>query len=306
MILPPFLRPGDTVGVVSPASWFPYDELADGLRILREDWQLNVIEGESVQAVDGPFAGSDNLRRADLQRFFDDPSVRAIITTRGGYGCYRIADGLDLAGIKKHPKWLVGFSDITVLLSLLQRENIVSLHGLMARNFGGSDRIESLESLRKWLFGEPPAHYTVSNHPLNRMGRATGPLIGGNLTLLINSIDTPTDLSFAGKILFIEEIDETLFSLDRMMMQLRRSGRLAELAGLVVGQFTDMRISTSLPFGKDAFEIIADTVAPYNYPVLFDFPAGHVPYNLALPIGHTVELVVQPANGRINFKYKQT
>lgn len=301
MTLPPFLSPGDTVGVVAPASWFPYEELADGLRILREDWQLNVIEGDSLHAIDGPFAGSDDLRRADLQRLFDDPSVRAIFAARGGYGCYRIADNLDLSGLQSNPKWLVGFSDVTVLLSLLCNHGLVSLHGLMPRQFGDPDREESLASVRQWLFGQAPTHYDTPAHPLNRFGQATGPLVGGNLTLLINSIGTPTDLDFAGKILFIEDIDETLFSLDRMMTQLRRSGRLAKLAGLVVGQFTDMRSNVSLPFGKDANQIIADAVSAYAYPVLFDFPAGHVAYNIALPIGKTVQLVIDAEQATFNF-----
>ena len=300
MLFPPFLRPGDTVGVVSPASWFPYDELTEGLRILRDDWQLNVIEGESLHAVEGPFAGSDDLRRADLQRLFDDPGVRAVFAARGGYGCYRIADGLNLSGLQAHPKWLVGFSDVTVLLSLFYNNGIVSLHGLMPRQFGQPNRVESQESLRQWLFGEHPAQYVVPAHPLNRPGRAMGPLVGGNLTLLANSLGTPTDVHFSGTILFIEDIDETLFSLDRMMTQLRRSGRLAKLAGLVVGQFTDMRVNLSLPFEKDAFEIIAEAVADYAYPVLFNFPAGHVDYNLALPIGNRIEVVVA-SEGRMLF-----
>jgi len=303
VIFPPFLRPGDTVGIVSPASWFPYTELADGLHILRDVWQLNIIEGHSLHAVDGPFAGSDDLRRADIQHFFDDSNVRAVFAARGGYGCYRIADGLDLSGLQANPKWLVGFSDITVLLSLLYSQGLVSLHGLMPRQFGDPDRGESLESLRQWLFGEIPPCYVVQSHPLNRLGQAVGPLVGGNLTMLINSLGTPTDLDFSGTILFIEDVDETLFSLDRMLTQLRRAGRLANLAGLVVGQFTDMRANLSLPFGKNPYEIIADAVSGYGYPVLFDFPAGHVHYNLALPIGSVVELAVQPETGRINFRY---
>ncbi len=301
MQFPPFLRPGDTVGVVAPASWFPYEELAEGLRILRDDWQLNLIEGDSLHAISGPFAGSDDLRRADLQRLFDNPNVRAVVEARGGYGCYRIADGLDLRGLQAVPKWLVGFSDITVLLSLLFNHNISSLHGLMPRQFGAPDRIESLESLRQWLFGEAPMQYTIPAHALNRPGQASGPLVGGNLTMLVNSLGTPTDLSLAGTVLFIEDIDETLFSLDRMMMQLRRAGRLSQLAGLVVGQFTDMRVNLSLPFGKDAFEIIAEKVADYDYPVLFNFPAGHVDYNLTLPIGRTVTLEVSDTQNRLAF-----
>lgn len=301
-MLPPFLRPGDTVGVVAPASWFPYEELAEGLHILRHVWKLNVVEGRSLHTTDGPFAGSDDLRRTDLQNLFDDPTVRAVFAARGGYGCYRIADDLNLTGLRKNPKWLVGFSDITVLLSLFQRNDIISLHGLMPRQFGDPDRAESLESLRQWLFGQCPLNYTIPAHSLNRLGQAVGPLVGGNLTMLINSIDTPTDIDFRGKILFIEEVDETLFSLDRMMTQLRRAGRLSTLAGLVVGQFTDMRPNLSLPFGKDSYEIIADAVLDYSFPVLFDFPVGHVTYNLALPVGKIVELVVQKKTGRIGFQ----
>jgi muramoyltetrapeptide carboxypeptidase len=302
MIQPPFLCPGDTVALVSPASWFPRHELDEGLRILRDDWQLKVLEGDSLLAVDGPFAGSDDLRRADVQRFFDDPAVRAVFATRGGYGCYRIADGLDLTGLRTHPKWLVGFSDVTVLLSLLYTNEVQSLHGLMPRQFGSPNRAESLESVRQWLFGEMPAQYDVPAHPLNRVGQTTGPLVGGNLTLLVNSLGTPTDVDFTGTILFIEDINETLFSLDRMMTQLRRTGWLSTLAGLVVGQFTDMQINTSLSFGKDAFGIIADAVSGYDYPVLFNFPAGHVDYNLALPIGRTVTLSVSSSAGTMNFR----
>ncbi|WP_338874802.1 LD-carboxypeptidase [Spirosoma sp. SC4-14] len=301
MISPPFLRPGDTVGVVAPASWFPYDEVAEGLRILREEWQLNVIEGDSLRAVDGPFAGSDDLRRNDLQRLFDDPAVKAVFAARGGYGCYRIVDQLDLTQLKQQPKWLIGFSDVTVLLSQFYKHGVESLHGLMPRQYGHPNRTESLESVRRWLFGESPDYYVVSPHRQNRYGRATGPLVGGNLTMLVNSLSTPTDLDLSGAVLFIEDIDETLFSIDRMMTQLRRAGRLAELAGLVVGQFTDIRGSSSLPFGKDALEIIAEAIAGYTYPVLFDFPAGHVDYNLALPIGRTVRLEIDDVAGRIIF-----
>lgn len=301
MIFPPSLQAGDTIGIVAPASRFPYNELADGLRILRDEWQLNVLEGQSLHAMDGPFAGSDDLRRADIQRFFDDPTVRAVFTARGGYGCYRITDDLDLMGLRANPKWVVGFSDVTVLLSLLEKQGLVSLHGLMPRQFGDPDRADSLESVRQWLFGEWPALYATSAHPLNRTGQAAGSLVGGNLTMLINSIGTPTDVDFTGKVLFIEDVDETLFSLDRMMTQLRRSGRLTSLAGLVVGQFTDMRNNQSLPFGKDTYEIITDAVSSYDFPVLFDFPAGHVAYNLALPIGSSVTLTVKPEAGQLYF-----
>lgn len=301
LLQPPFLRPGDTVGVVAPASRFSYDELTTGLRILRDDWQLRVIEGESLRAADGPFAGSDDLRRADLQRMFDNPTVRAVFAARGGYGCYRIVDDLDLTGLHRSPKWLVGFSDITVLLSRLYKQGIQSLHGIMPRQFGNEGMGESIDSLRQWLFGNGPNEYTVPTHPLNRHGLASGRLVGGNLTMLCNSVGTPTDVEPEGAILFIEDIDETLFSLDRMMQQLRRSGRLARLAGLVVGQFTDMRINASLPFDQDAFAIIADALSDVSYPVLFNFPAGHVDVNLALPIGRAVTLDVTTDLARLTF-----
>ncbi|OIN59306.1 S66 peptidase family protein [Arsenicibacter rosenii] len=297
MITPPFLAPGDTVGIVAPASRFPYQELQEGLRLLRQDWQLNVIEGESVQAADGPFAGSDTLRRDDLQRMLDNPEIKAVFAARGGYGCYRIVDQLNLTAFRQSPKWLVGFSDVTVLHSWLTRHGVVSLHGIMPKQFGNEGVEGALASLKQWLFGKLPAHYAIPSHPLERQGLAEGQLIGGNLTLLINSLDTPTDLDYRNKILFIEDIDETLFSLDRMMCQLKRSGRLAELAGLVAGQFTDMQLSLSLPFEKEANQIIADAVAGYEYPVCYDFPAGHVAHNLTLPLGRTVRLQVDANAG---------
>lgn len=300
-MIPPFLKPGDTVGVVAPASHFAYSDLVPGLAILRDQWHLNVIEGESLQAINGPFAGSDELRSRDIQQLFDDPNVRAVLAARGGYGCYRIADSLDLTGLIQHPKWLVGFSDITVLLNLLVRNEVACLHGIMPRGFAKDPRGESVENLRQWLFGELPAPYHILPHDLNRSGEAMGTMVGGNMTLLINSIDTPTDLDYRGKILFIEEIDETLFSLDRMMHHLKRSGRLASLSGLVVGQFTDMITSLSLPFGKSPYEIIADAVADYDFPVCFGLPSGHDTPNWTIPMGVPARLVVNEQGVVLSF-----
>jgi muramoyltetrapeptide carboxypeptidase len=298
---PPFLKPGDTVGVVAPASHFAYSELQPGLVILRDQWKLNVLEGASIQAVDGPFAGSDELRRSDLQTMLDNPDVRAIFAARGGYGCYRIADQLDLTGVLANPKWLVGFSDVTVLLNLFVQNELVCLHGIMPRGFAKDSTGESVENLRKWLFGEAIAPYLVPAHDLNRPGVATAPIIGGNMTLLINSIGTPTDLDYTSKILFLEEIDETLFSLDRMIHHLKRSGRLAGLAGLVVGQFTDMVTSLSIPYGKSPYEIIAEAVAGYDFPICFGLPTGHDTPNWTLPMGMTIQLEVGEAGASVRF-----
>ncbi len=283
------------------ASRLDYETLEPAFHILRNQWQLEVVEGESLRSSYFQFAGDDALRTRDLQQMLDDPGIRAIFSARGGYGSYRILDRLDFTQFLKNPKWIIGFSDITVVHCHLQRMGIQSLHAIMPKLFGGEGVTDSIETLRQCLFGESPAPYTSPAHLLNRPGTATGPLVGGNLTMLMHILGTPSDIDLTGKLLFIEDIDETLFSTDRMMIQLRRSGRLANLAGLLVGQFTDMRINESSPFGKTANEIIAEQVAGYNYPVCFDFPVGHVARNLAMPIGKTAALVVNEEGGRLQF-----
>ena len=283
------------------ASRLDYETLEPAFRILREEWQLDVVEGESLQSSYFQFAGDDTLRARDLQEMLDDPDIRAVFSARGGYGSYRILDQLDFTQFLKNPKWIVGFSDITVIHCHLHRLGVQSLHAIMPKLFGNEGVKESVETLRQCLFGDPVEPYTSPVHSLNRPGTATGQLIGGNLTLLMHILGTPSDIDFTGKILFIEDIDETLFSMDRMMIQLRRSGRLADLAGLLVGQFTEMRINESSPFGKTANEIIAEHVADYGFPVCFDFPVGHVSRNLAMPIGRFAQLDVNDAGGRLTF-----
>ncbi|WP_421829223.1 S66 peptidase family protein [Larkinella sp.] len=301
MIQPPFLEPGQRVGVLAMASRLDYETLEPAFHILRDQWQLEVVEGESLRSSYFQFAGDDALRTRDLQQMLDDPGIRAIFSARGGYGSYRILDRLDFTQFLKNPKWIIGFSDITVVHCHLHRMGIQSLHAIMPKLFGGEGVTDSIETLRQCLFGESPAPYTSPSHVLNRPGMATGPLVGGNLTLLMHILGTPSDINLTGKLLFIEDIDETLFSTDRMMIQLRRSGRLADLAGLLVGQFTDMRINDSSPFGKTANEIITEQVAGYHYPVCFDFPVGHVARNLAMPVGKTAELVVNEEGGQLRF-----
>ena len=290
MISPPSLRPGDTIGITAPASPCPYSDLMPALDLLRNQWHLNVIEGQTLHENFGAFAGPDNLRRTDLQAMLDNPNIRAIWCSRGGYGSYRIVDDLDFSGFLAHPKWLVGFSDITVLLNHTARLGVQSLHAVMPRQLRNPGYDQSVETLRQWLFGEMPTHYTAPPHPLNRPGSATGMLLGGNLTMITTLLGTKSDPDWQGAVLFIEDVDETLFSLDRMMTQLRRTGVLAQLNGLIVGQFSDMRDNLGMPFGQTAVEIIAYAVRDYSYPVCFDFPTGHVERNLALPVGRVVEL----------------
>ncbi|WP_460669730.1 S66 peptidase family protein [Larkinella ripae] len=301
MIRPPFLQAGQRVGLMAMASRLDYETLEPAFRILRDDWQLEVVEGESLQSSYYQFAGDDFVRGRDLQQMLNDPSIRAVFSARGGYGSYRILDQLDFTQFLDHPKWIVGFSDITVLHCHLHRLGVQSLHAIMPKLFGNEGIKESLQTLRQCLFGETVAPYTSPANALNRPGTATGPLVGGNLTLLTHTLATPSDIDLTGKLLFIEDIDETYYSTDRMMIQLRRSGRLRGLAGLIVGQFTEMRINESAPFGKTVYEIIAEQVAGFGFPVCFDFPIGHVARNLALPIGQEAVLEVTDAGGVLRF-----
>ncbi|MFC5409604.1 LD-carboxypeptidase [Larkinella bovis] len=301
MIKPPYLRPGQRVGLMAMASRLDYETLEPAFRILRDEWQLEVVEGESLQSSYFQFAGDDFVRGRDLQRMLDDPTIRAIFSARGGYGSYRILDQLDFTRFLQHPKWIIGFSDITVLHCHLHRLGVQSLHAIMPKLFGSEGARPAIDTLHQCLFGEALEPYTSPNHALNRPGTASGPLVGGNLALLVHTLGTPSDVDLHGKILFIEDIDETLYSTDRMMIQLRRAGRLTGLAGLVVGQFTEMRINESAPFGKTVNEIIAEHVAGFDYPVCFDFPVGHVPRNLAMPIGRVADLDVTETGGRLRF-----
>lgn len=288
--------------MVAPASPFPYDDLTNAFQVLRHDWRLNVLEGTYLQASAGAFAGTDEQRLADLQQAINDPAVRAIFAARGGYGSYRLVEKLDVTPLLTQPKWLVGFSDITVLLSHLQQTGIASLHAIMPRQFRLDDIADDIESLRQWLFGESVAPYLAQQHPLNRAGMGTGALTGGNLSLLLHTLGTSSEVDWSGKLLFIEDIDETVFSLDRMLIQLRRSGKLANLAGLLVGTFSDMRDNTTTPHGKTADELIAEAVSAYTYPVAFGFPVGHEGRNLAMPIGLPGTLVVGQEGSSLIFQ----
>jgi muramoyltetrapeptide carboxypeptidase len=301
MLFPPPLQPGDTVAIIAPASPFAYDDLQAAFDVLRNDWQLTIWEGETLRLNTGAFAGTDAERAYDLQEAINNPAIKAIFAARGGYGAYRLVEQVNFKPLLKRPKWLVGFSDITVLLSHCQRMGLGSLHGIMPRGFRLPQTEQDIESLRQWLFGENVAPYVTKTHALNRVGEATGPLAGGNLSLLMHTLDTPSEVDWAGHLLFIEDIDETMFSLDRMMTQLRRAGKLADLAGLMVGHFSDMRNNTSLPFGQTPEAIIAEAVAAYAYPVAYGFPVGHVSPNLAMPVGRLAELIVSETGSKLQF-----
>jgi len=286
-IAPAYLKKGDKIGVLACARKISADEIQPAIDILNS-WGLEVILSKNLFCVDNQFAGTDEERAEDLQAMLDNTSVKAVISARGGYGTMRVIDKIDFTQFKKNPKWVLGYSDITALLSHINNIGIETLHATMPINF--TKNAEATETLRKALFGEH-LNYTVNAHPLNRKGTAEAELTGGNLSILYALSGSVSDINTKGKILFIEDLDEYLYHIDRMMLNLKRSGKLDDLAGLIVGGMSDMRDNT-VPFGKTAEEIIFEAVKEYNYPVCFNFPAGHVDRNLALYFGRKVKLKV--------------
>ena len=294
---PPALRPGQRVANVSPARKISAAELAPAIATLTA-WGLEVVLGESIAGDHHQFAGDDTLRRRDFQQQLDDPTIRAILCARGGYGTARIVDGLDFAGFRAQPKWVAGFSDITVLNSHLLALGHASIHGVMPVLFHQAGGELALETLRRALFGEDFQPITVAPHVLNRPGTATGALVGGNLSLLQTITGTASQAGFAGRILFLEDLDEYLYHIDRMMLHLHRSGQLAGLAGLVVGHFSAMR-DNAIPFGSAALEIINAYARQYDFPVGYGFPVGHEADNLALVVGQLMRLDVTNAGSTL-------
>ncbi len=294
---PPALRHGQRVALVSPARKISAAELAPAIATLTA-WGLEVVLGESIAGRHHQFAGDDDLRRRDFQRQLDDPGIGAILCARGGYGTARIIDGLDFSGFIAHPKWVAGFSDVTVLNCHLLALGHASIHGVMPVLFHQPGGETALESLRRALFGETFRPLAGPPHPLNRPGTATGALVGGNLSLLHTLTGTASQASFAGRILFLEDLDEYLYHIDRMLLHLHRSGQLAGLAGLVVGHFSAMRDNT-VPFGSTAYEIIDSYARRYDFPVGYGFPVGHEAENAALVVGQQMQLTVDADGARL-------
>jgi muramoyltetrapeptide carboxypeptidase len=287
MALQPLIK-GDKIGIVAPARKVRPEELEAAIKILKE-WGLKVVAGKNLFNEDNQYSGTDKQRTEDLQKMLDDPSIKAIISARGGYGTMRIIDDLSFEKFEKVPKWIIGYSDITVLHSHIHANlNVETLHATMPINF--SKNREATESLRKVLFGEA-INYTIPSHPLNRKGNVKGTIVGGNLSLLYALTGSKSDIDTKNKILFIEDLDEYLYHIDRMMLNLKRAGKLSHLKALVVGGMTDMK-DNKIPFGKTAEEIILDAVKEYKYPVCFGFPAGHIDKNLALILGRKAELEI--------------
>lgn len=297
MIIPPYLKQGDTVAITCSAKSLPVP-IDVAVRLL-ESWGLKVVLGETVYASWNQFAGTDELRAADFQRFLDDNSIKAIFAARGGYGTIRIIDSIDFSGFAINPKWIVGFSDITILHSHIHAiHNVQTIHGQMPLTIPDGTKI-SLETLRKALFNEP-LEYIYQSSFENRSGSATGILTGGNLTLLLMMSGSVSEQDYSDKILFLEDVGEYLYSIDRMMLNFKRAGILSGLKGLIIGGFTDLK-DNDIPFGQTAEEIIMSHVNDYTYPVCFNFPAGHIADNRALILGKEISLTVE--SEKVSMKY---
>jgi muramoyltetrapeptide carboxypeptidase len=288
-IEPEFLVPGDEVAIISPAFAIEEEKVFPAVKVL-EEWGLRVRLGRNVFKKHGPFAGTDYERLSDLQEILSDASLKAVICSRGGYGLLRLIEKTDAGALLRHPKWLTGFSDVTVLHLWLTRVcNMASIHGEMPLNFNNPDKSpETLSSLHAALFGTA-SEIKWQGHVL-RPGKAEAEITGGNLSLIYSLIGTPYEPQTRGKILFIEDVGEYYYHLDRMLTSLRLAGKLEGLRALIAGGFNKME-ETSFPWGKKAEEIIADAVSGYDYPVCFNFPAGHINDNRAFYIGKRAKLV---------------
>jgi muramoyltetrapeptide carboxypeptidase len=283
--IPPYLQKGDTIGIVCPAGAMPVEKVSECIRVLNEDWGFTTRVGKTVGNQFNYFSGTDDERLEDFQQMLDDDELKAVLCARGGYGMGRIIDRIDFRKFKKQPKWIIGYSDITVLHShLYSNYDISSLHSPMAGAFNEEGyKNEFVLSLKNALEGKK-IKYSCPVHEFNKKGEAIGELIGGNLALLAHLVGTDSDIKTRGRILFIEDVGEYLYNIDRMMHQLKRSGKLSRLAGLIIGGFTESK-DTENPFGQTAYEIIRDIVKEYDYPVCFGFPVSHTDENYALKIG---------------------
>ena len=289
--IPPYLKKGDTIGLVCPSGTLPAKKAATCMRTL-ESWGYKVKIGKTLGTQHHYFSATDEARAADVQEMLDDQNVQAVLCGRGGYGMSRIIDLLDFKNFKKHPKWVIGFSDITLLHNhCTQVLKTASLHAPMAGAFnnGQSDN-EWVLSLKHALQGKK-ANYKAAPHALNRTGTATGKLVGGNLTLVAHAVGSVSGLQTKNAILFLEDIGEYKYNIDRMMIQLKRAGMLTNLAGLVVGGFTQTKDSDPA-FGASVYEIIQSAVAEYSYPVCYDFPVSHDKENFAIKHGADYTLQV--------------
>ena len=298
MKIPPSLQKGDTIAIVSTARKNIDDNLKPAIDLLHS-WGLEVVIGKTIGLDNNQLAGTDAERAADFQQQLDNPNIKAIWCVRGGYGTVRMIDLLDFTKFKQSPKWIVGFSDVTVIHSYINNLNIATIHGAMPITVGKAS-VESIESLRKSLFGES-LNYEIPFDAANRLGNTKGEIVGGNLSILYSLMGSNAQIDCKGKILFIEDLDEYLYHIDRMMMSLKRCGCFEDLNGLIVGTMTKMK-DNDIPWGKNANQIIEDVTKGYSFPVLYNFPAGHFRDNRALIFGKQVSLELNKETSKVTFE----
>lgn len=298
MITPEFLQKGDTVGILATARKIDLVTLQPAIKLL-ESWGLHVVVGKTIGKSENQLAGADWQRATDFQEMLDNAKIKAIWAAKGGYGTVRIIDRIDFTNFKKKPKWIVGFSDVTVLHSHINNMGIETLHAIMAASAKTASP-QAIETFRKSLFGEK-LEYHIPASPFNKTGKAGGEIVGGNLSVLYSILGSKSEVDYKGKILFIEDLDEYLYHIDRMMMNLKRNGYFDGLKALVVGGMTEMN-DNDIPWGKNALEIIQDVLKDYKFPIIYNFPAGHIKDNRALILGKTVSVDVNDKEASVKFE----
>ena len=303
LIQPPYLKAGDTVAIVAPSGILKSreGEVQQAVALLKS-WGLHAVVGKHVFSKADHFAGTDDERCADLQNAMDDPKISAIWCARGGYGTVRILDKLNYTEFKKNPKWIIGYSDITALHNQVHNEGFQSLHALMCVSLTKdlNDIKETVATFKSAIFGKPE-NYTLKGSRYNKVGETSGELVGGNLTMLHTMLGSETSIDTSGKILFIEEIGEYKYHIDRMLQSLKRAGYFDNLKGLVVGDMTKMRKNTTL-WGTSVEQLILDALEDYDFPIAFNMPAGHEKDNRALVLGRMVDLKVTKESASVVFK----
>ena len=297
--IPPYLKKGDTVGILATARKVDMAPLDPAIKLLKS-WGLNVVTGKTIGLDNNDqLAGADWQRATDFQQMLDDPSIKAIWSAKGGYGTVRMVDRIDFTKFKLHPKWIVGFSDLTVLHSHINNLDVATLHSIACISVSRATP-DAIEGLRKGLFGGK-IEYTIPAHAFNKTGKAHGELVGGNLSVLYSIMGSESEADYKGKIIFIEDLDEYLYHIDRMMMNLKRNGYFKDVKGIIVGAMSKMR-DNDIPWGHDALEIIQDITKEYKIPICFNFPAGHIQDNRALVFGKQITMEVTESGTKITFE----
>lgn len=297
MKIPPYLKSGEQVGILCTARSFSTEEAQPAIELL-ESWGLKPVLGNTIGINTHQLGGTDQQRAEDLQQMIDNPEIKAIWIARGGYGTVRIIDQMDFSGFIQNPKWMIGFSDITVLHSHLHNLGVATLHAIMPFSVPKAT-IEAKETLRKALFGTS-YNFQIMSDSHNKKGKSKGLLVGGNLSIIYSLLGSVSSIDTSGKILYLEDLDEYLYHIDRMFYNLKRNGYFENLNGLIIGGMTDMH-DNSIPFGFDVKQIVTDLVKEYDFPVCFDFPAGHLPDNRALKLGIKISLEVKEEETIINY-----